>query len=630
VYTKEDLENKKFEVEAMSEKSLIQLLTEADKAYYNSSSGQTIMDDDVYDELKEFAQKKFPNNPYFNMVGAMVEKSQKVKHKYVLGSLKKFKPDNINSFLSKFPKDQLYVIMPKLDGAALFVSYENGELSLATSRGDGLEGFDLTHKAKHFLPKKISKKELVELRGEALLTRSVASSLGFANARNGVSGILNRDGVENCEYIRVFFHEYINSPNKLLTEDFSDIADMGLTPVDYQMGSEFGVDELKTILMEMKQDYGYDLDGLVIAPIDYKRENVERPEKKVAFKVNAEGVEAEIDYIEWNVSRTGRVVPLAIFKEPIPIDGSNVSKATCHNFDYVFNNKVGSGAKVKIVKSGDIIPYILSVDKPANGPSWVIDCPSCGEQLVKEGVDLICKNSFGCPEQFIGFSEYFFKTLGAENISAQTFRNLMVTSLHEIFLLNEHTIASMDGFGEKKASQIVFEIKKAITNVEPEILLAACAIPNMGKRNSVKFINSLDKSLTSKEKFEKIFNLDEKLFTNTDGFGISILTSVKENLDRVRDLYILLKEFGLTFNEKESLSEESKDFVKVTVTGKGPHPRKVLEEMFIKKGFEIIEFSSSTEILICDDLESSSSKMKKAKKSGIKITTYEEFINEYM
>lgn len=613
-----------------TEQELIDYLKEADDAYYNSASGQTLFTDEQYDDLKEFAQEKFPNNPYFNAVGASVEKAQKVKHKYILGSLKKFKPENIDSFLSKFPKDQLYVIMPKLDGAALFVTYNNGELDLSTSRGDGHEGFSLTHKAKHFLPKKISKKELVELRGEALLTRSCASSLGFANARNGVSGILNRDGVENCEFIKVFFHEYINSPNKLLTEDFSDIVEMGLTPVDYQLGSEFTVDELKTILMEMKRDYGYDLDGLVIAPIDYKRENVERPEKKVAFKVNAEGVDAEIDHIEWNVSRTGRVVPLAIFKEPIPIDGSNVSKATCHNFDYVFNKKVGDGAKVKIVKSGDIIPYITEVVKPANTPSWPNECPSCGEQLVKEGVDLICKNSLGCKEQFIGFADYFFRTLNAENVSSQTFRNLGVNSLVDVFKLSENSIQTLEGFGEKKATQIVSEVKKAITNVDPEILLAACAIPNMGKRNSVKFINSLDKSLTSKEKFEKIFDLDENQFTNIDGFGISTLTSVREHLNRVKELYELLKEFGLTFNEKTSLSEESKDVVKVTVTGKGPHPRKVLEEMFIKKGFEIIDFSSSTEILICDDLESSSSKMKKAKKSGIKITTYEEFFNEYM
>lgn len=610
-----------------TEQELIDYLKEADDAYYNSASGQTFLTDEQYDDLKEYAQEKFPKNPYFNAVGATVEKAQKVKHKYILGSLKKFKPENIDSFLSKFPKDQLYVIMPKLDGAALFVTYNNGELDLSTSRGDGHEGFSLTHKAKHFLPKKISKKELVELRGEALLTRSCASSLGFANARNGVSGILNRDGVENCECIKVFFHEYINSPNKLLTEDFSDIVEMGLTPVDYQLGSEFTVDELKTILIEMKRDYGYDLDGLVIAPIDYKRENVERPEKKIAFKVNADGVDAEIDHIEWNVSRTGRVVPLAIFKESIPIDGSNVSKATCHNFDYVFNKKVGDGAKVKIVKSGDIIPYITEVIKIATTPSWPNECPSCGEQLVKEGVDLICKNSFGCKEQFIGFVEYFFKTLGAENVSAQTFRNLMVFSLFEILSLNDHTIAHMDGFGEKKATQIVSEVKKAITKVEPEILLAACAIPNMGKRNSVKFINSLDKSLTSKEKFEKIFDLDENQFTNIDGFGISTLTSVKDNLERVKELYKLLKEFGLTFNEKTSLSDGEKDaLTKVTLTGKGPLPRKDLEKILKERGFEVINFSNETKILICDDLNSSSSKMKKAKKNNVKIVTYKEFI----
>lgn len=120
-----------------TEQELIYYLKKADDLYYNAESEVLFLTDEQYDDLKEYAQEKFPNNPYFNSVGASVEKAQKVKHKYILGSLKKFKPENVDSFLSKYPKDQLYVIMPKLDGAALFVSYENGELKSATTRGDG-------------------------------------------------------------------------------------------------------------------------------------------------------------------------------------------------------------------------------------------------------------------------------------------------------------------------------------------------------------------------------------------------------------------------------------------------------------------------------------------------------------
>lgn len=612
--------------DTMSENEIIEILKNADDAYYNSASGDSGLSDDQYDSIKEFAQEKFPSNPYFKNVGAPVsEKSQKVKHKYVLGSLKKYKPENVSSWFKKYPSSTSYVIMPKLDGAAIFTKYENGVLVKATTRGDGYEGFDITHKARKFLPTKIKNKGIVENRGECVLSKEMATQLGFANPRNGVSGILNRDGVEHCEYINVIIHEWINSPNKLLTEDFSDLNDMGLPVVEYHLISDPTPEELQNILISMKIDYCYDLDGLVIAPIDYVRENVERPDNKIAFKVNSEGVDAIVDYIEWNVSRTGRVVPLAVFKEPVPIDGTNVSKATCHNLKYVLENKIGVNAHVKIVKSGDIIPQIIAVDIPSaawnNIPK---DCRFCGSVLSTKGVDLVCTNK-DCYERFIMFAEYFFKTLGVENISAQTFRNLGVKSFHEVFELNVDDISNLDGFGEKKAETIVDEIKKSISNVKPEIFLAAIGVPNFGIKNAKKFINSLDKSLSSKEKFERIFALNESVFTNISGFGKSIFNSVVNNLGTINLVYTTCVGYGLTFKE-ETLSEGTENAVKVTMTGKGPLPRKELEKILKEKGYEPIDFTSETQILICDDLNSTSSKMKKAKKNGIKIVTYEEIL----
>lgn len=607
-----------------SEEDVISLLQKADEAYYNSEL--PILTDDQYDELKEYAQSIFPNNPYFKNVGAPVpEKAQKVKHDYILGSLKKFKPDNIDKWLKKYPSSSLYVVMPKLDGASLFIKYENGTLVRATTRGDGFFGFDVTHKAKKFLPKKIKNKGTVDARIECLLKKSIFASLGFSNARNGVSGLLNKDGVEGCEYIDYKVHEFINSNNGSLIEDFNELNDMGFDVVDYHLLSDFGLNDLKDILTSIKIDYDYDVDGLVLAHVNYVRENVERPEHKIAFKVNSEGISAVVDYIEWNVSRTGRLVPLVYFKEPIPIDGTNVSKATAHNMEYVTTNKLGSNSTVKIVKSGDIIPYILSVEIPSS--TWQNipnECPSCGSKLSTKGVDLVCTN-VSCYERVIGFIDYFFKTLGVENVSSQTFKNLMVKNLDEVFLLNSHTIESMDGFAEKKADIIVDEIKRSIINVKPEILLASIGISNFGTKNAKKFIDSLDKSLTSKEKFEKIFSLNENVFTTIPGFGKAIFSSVIQSLDTINYVYSVCERHGLTFNE-ETLSKGGKDAVKVTLTGKGPLPRKELEKILKDRGYEVIDFTSETKILVCDDLNSSSSKMKKAKKNNVKIVTYEEFI----
>lgn len=612
----------------ITEKELIQLLKDADDAYYNVGNSQ--LTDEEYDALKEEAQEKFPNNPYFKEVGAPVsEKSVKVKHDYLLGSLKKFKPEDFSKWYSKYSRSKLFVITPKLDGASIFIRYENGELVLATTRGDGIFGFDITHKAKKFLPKKIKNKNRVDLRGECLLRKDKAIELGFANARNGVVGILNRDGIENCEHVNVIVYEYINSPNNSLIDDFNDISSFGLDHVEYHLLSEISVDDLKDILISMKIDYCYDLDGLVLAPVDHKRENVERPEHKIAFKVNSEGVEAIVEYIEWNTTRTGKVVPVANFKTSVHIDGSNVSRAACHNAKYIKENKIGINANVKIIKSGDIIPKIVDVSIPSAVVSIPEECPSCGSKLVFNDTDLVCKNGLHCYDQVIGFLEYFFRTLGVENISGQTLKNLMVKSLDEVFLLNEHAIANMDGFGTSSAETIVSEIQNSIKNVKPEIFLAALGISNMGIKNSRKYISTLDSRMSSKEKFETIFSLNETQFTSITGFGNSIFNSIVNKLENISQIYLVCQKHGLTFNE-ETLSEESKNVVKVTVTGKGPYGRKDLEKMFLDKGFEIIDFSSETKILICDDLNSSSSKMKKAKKNNVKIATYEEFFNEYM
>lgn len=613
--------------ETKTEKDIIDLLMYADDLYYNGDSEGSFLTDEEYDNIKELAQQRFPNNPYFKSVGASVpEKAQKVKHDYILGSLKKFKPENISSWYKKYPSSTLYVIMPKLDGASIFATYEDGVLVKATTRGDGYEGFDITHKAKKFLPKKIKNKNRVDIRGECLLTKESALNLGFANPRNGVSGLLNKDGVENCEHVDVLVHEWINSSNELLTDDFSGLTEMGLPVVEYHLLSDLSPDELKAILVSMKIDYCYGLDGLVIAPINYVRENVERPEHKVAFKVNSEGVEAIVDYVEWNVSRTGRIVPLAVFKTPVPIDGTNVSKATCHNLKYVLENKIGVNAHVQIVKSGDIIPQIISVDIPsATWQNTPTKCPSCDSPLSTKGVDLVCTNK-DCYEKFIGFVEYFFRTLGVENVSAQTFRNLGVSYLYEIFNLTVSDISKLEGFGDKKAETIVEEIKKSIVDVEPETFLAAIGLQNFGIKNTKKFINSLDKSLTSKEKFEKIFTITEGGFTNISGFGKSIFNSVIGGLGTINIIYTTCLMYGLTFNENKTLSEDTTESVKVTMTGKGPLPRKELEKILKERGYEVIDFTSETQILICDDLNSSSSKMKKAKKNGIKIVTYEEIL----
>ena len=602
----------------------IELLKKYDDAYYN---GTSLISDLEYDNFREEVFEKYPNDPYFNTIGASVnDKTQKVKIPYVLGSLKKYKPKNINKYFSKFSVNESFIITSKLDGLSIYVEYENGTLKLATTRGNGFEGYDITKKAKYFLPFVIDTNEKICLRGEVLLTGDKYKELGFSNRRNGASGIINRDGYKNCEYLYCMFYELINSEFSSKAEELDFISSLGLkiTPFKIHIPNEdmstFLVKELKT---RKEIFYDYDIDGLVISPDNYKRENVLRPENKIAFKVNAEGEEVEIDHLEWNITRTGRLVPLAILKEPIDIDGSMVRKATAHNLEYVKNNQLGTGSIIKIVKSGDIIPYITEVVEDANFVFIPNSCPSCGSCLQVDGVDLVCKNS-SCPEQNIYFLEYFFKTLGAENISAQTFRNLEVYSLEEVFSLTKEYISNKEGFGIKSANMIISEIQKCLfTTVED--FITAIGINNFGKKNVVKFFDTINQTDPNKKLLEFLF-LKKSNFLNINGLGEKIYNSVYESLDNVKEIFDICKKFGLQFKQEEVKQEQK--LRKISATGKGPYPRKQLETILMEKGYELVDLGKDSELLLCSDKNSTSSKMKKASKLGIEIKTYIEFFGE--
>lgn len=606
----------------------IELLKKYDVAYYN---GEALVSDEEYDEFREKVFKEFPDDVYFAQVGAEVkDKTKKVNLPFMLGSLKKFKQDNIEKWINKYYQKDFY-ISDKLDGLSIYIEYENGTLKQCCTRGDGIEGFDITKKAKYFLPYIIPFNERICLRGEILLQGEEYKELGFSNRRNGASGIINRDGYEDCEKLKCVIYEYINSSNSNYAKDLKFIHSIGLNIV-YTEFIDFNKVEknisifLKEYLLERKKKSEFDIDGIVIFPFNYERENVARPENKIAFKVNAVGEDAVIDHLEWNMSRTGRLIPLAIFETPIEIDGSNITKAAAHNFEYVNKNKLGSLSQIKIVKSGDVIPYITEVLTPAKTFFIPTSCPSCGTCLQINGVDLICKNK-NCPEQNILFLEYFFKKLGAENVSAQTFRNLETFSLEEVFSLTEEYISNLDGFGERSAKIIIDEINNC-KNTTVEKFVSAVGIKNFGEKNVQKFFNSLEEIYDGDVKLSHLFTIDKNKnkFISINGFGEKIYEEVVNSLDRLKEIFIICKKNGLHFQTNEVKSKTNGS--NISFTGKGPYPRKQLEELLKERGYNVVTLGKETEILLCGDKTSNSSKMKKAQKLNINIKTYEEFFNE--
>lgn len=590
----------------MTKKYTIQDLKKADRLY---TDGTPMMTDTEYDILKDQVKKLYPNDPYFKTVGAPVFKGKKVDLPFVLGSLDKMKSDTVEKWL----EDKGSIIASyKLDGVSFMVTYENGEVVFASTRGDGQEGQDITEKIKYILPK-IDYKDHVSLRGELLLTGNDHKDMGFKNRRNGVAGLISKEDVtvENIMKITPIFYELLDTDddeilNGTEANRLQFIASLGFDVVFHiELPRKTNAVTFLNEMIINSKEMPFDCDGLVLTVNSSIREDVMFPENKVAYKVNTEAVKATVVDVEWCLGRTGKVTPI-IHIEPIELDGVTVSKATGFNYEFIASNGIGAGSVIGVVRSGGVIPYITEVFE------WVysvapVKCPSCGEKLSVIGVDLICNND-DCYDSKVRQIAYFFKTLGADYFTETTVRNLGINSIEEAYELDELDIAGIEGFGIKKAEQIYFEIQKTLKTT-PDKLLAAFGISGIG--------NTLATPILNKYAFDELFTINS--VEGIDGVGEILSENLVNNINNFRGLYDFLKEKGLEFTMKEKSNITGMIF---TLTGKMPMKRDIITKMIVKKGGMVKGISKSTNYLVTDDPNSGSAKNKKAQSYGTEIIDF--------
>lgn len=587
----------------MKKRLIIEQLKQHDKDYFN---GIATLTDTEYDLLKEKAKKQYPLDPYFKTIGASAT-IDKVDLPYVLGSLDKTNKDNVYKWI----KDKGDIVVSlKLDGISFMVTYENGKVTFASTRGDGKEGQDITDKMKTILPE-IRIKDYVALRGELLLVGDEHLKLGYKNRRNGVNGAL----ANHIESLVPVFYELLDAPDiDVMDEDqrLLYIRDtLVLTTVDFFV--LYGKDDkdisnlLITKLIESKSTLNYDIDGLVLTKIDSVRENVMIPENKVAFKVNTDAVKVKVTDIEWNVGRTGRIIP-TILVEPTELDGVTISRTTGFNYEYIYNNQIGKGSIIGLIRAGSVIPYITEVFE-SKGYIELETCPSCGNhELEINGVDVVCTNK-DCYDSKVRQIAHYFKTMGSDYITETTIRNLGVSSIEAMYELDELEIASIEGFGIKKAEQVYYEIQKTL-KVTPDKLLASFGISGIGKTLAPVILN--------KYTFDELFEVES--IEGIDGIGEVLSINLVNNINNFKPLYEYLLTKGLTFMKTEKSSISGLVF---TLTGKMPMKRDVITRMITAKGGSVKGISKSTDYLVTDDPNSGSAKNQKAQSFGTKIIDFE-------
>lgn len=611
--------------------TMVKQLLEAKEAYYNSDT--QIMSDKEFDTLEEKLRELEPDNEYFSIVGAKAS-GEKIQHRITMLSMGKAKiPSDVIKWLEKLDLDNStnYLIQPKIDGISATCCYKNGILSYVSTRGDGQSGQDITHIADFIadIPKSINFcNEEIEIRGELYLPKDTKLDIEGKPLRNRCAGLINRkEDLNDIKYIRFICYQIASINKSLFKSESSKIktlAKEGFHTVEFWEFKDFRkVEEIYNVYLNIKRDeWLYETDGLIITvddnamfeEIDSRWVVDHHHHYAIALKPPSEQRETELIDIEWQVSRLGSIIPVAIFK-PVIVGGAKIERASLHNALNVKELKLAVGDLLLIERSNDVIPTVIE-NRSSNArdenfihPLLRRSCPSCDNKLEEYGVHIRCTNK-KCSEQFIQKLLFWVKESGIEQVAEATLRKLVevgkIKAIKDLYSLNASDFEDIEGFAEKKIKNFISEVKRC-KRMSAQDLIAKLGIPLVQKK-SLKRLN--------------ISSIDDFLNFNDCSYviGEKIIEWKDEpaNIDLLNEL---VQEIEIDEIIEDSLGE-------LCMTGKGPFGRKELTKIFTDKGWQVVSsVTKETKLLVTDDTNGSSSKLAKARKYGIEITSYDKLLS---
>lgn len=603
-------------------KNLLKLKQQADEAYFNSNS--PIMRDDEYDALIEALD--------YDGVGC-VPTHNKTKLPIWLGSLTKYTTDkDISNFMKKYSSTLQLMVQEKLDGiSCLYVNNGHGDIKLYT-RGNGQIGSNITHLlTKGLKLPRISEKLMV--RGELVMSQKIfveKYSRNFSNARNLVSGLVSKKDVSNAHAQDLDFvaYEVINEEETIqwpLSKQYACLEKLGFSVVYHRLLDRDYISHecLSDYLIRRKQKSRYQIDGIVITlDSEYTRNTSDNPKYSFAFKNKSENVsKAIVDKIIWNLSKCGKFKP-QIFIKPIKLENVTISKATGHNAKYIVDNNIGPGATLLITRSGNVIPHVLAVLKPAVEKVLLPENSRWGESKV----DLYVTEDL-LSAQVIKQMVYFFTQLNVCNCKEKTLSKIYKAGFHTIESIigaSVEELESIEGIGRKLASKLVTSIRENITNATTKELLAA--LNAFGEGIGSRKLANLDLNNPDKP----VPGLSQKTIET------KILPVLQSQLDRTKKIKTLLlnplepaplipEPESEAFEGAQSLESERQIFVFT-----GFRDSALEKQISATLGKVNTSISKKTNVLVVDDKALSkapSSKMLKAQSLGIKIITRKELVN---
>jgi DNA ligase (NAD+) len=602
--------------------NIFKLLKEASNAYHNDVP---IMSDTEYDDLYEKAKTLFPNDDFFKSVGAKpVGIWPKLKHKVTMGSQNKIKTkEELSKWIdNSWFKDGVF-LTDKLDGSTVVLTYNNGDLISAGTRGDGETGENITP---NVLKMQNVKKHIAGftglLRGEMVVNLHTFNinlkPIGYKNARNAANGIAREKDGKFISSIEVIYFDVIgNFSFESEKEEF--IKCNGLKFVQ-TFGPYTTVDDLwnKFITRISERNGGllnYEIDGLVAKINNLQIQNElgdlhGRPRGQMAIKPEAQSKNTKIIDIQWQVGLNGRITPIAIV-EPTEIGGVTITRCTLNNIDYINSLNISIGAEVVLTRANDVIPAISSVIQPGNGQINIPTiCPTCGDKLERDGAYLVCV-MIECQGKTIGSLVAWLETIKLKGIGPNIIRNLVdlgVTDQYKLLTASRETFNKACN-SDKNGDKIYNQLQNSKL-MDLATFLAGLNITSLGDTNSkriAKHFKTIDEIMKQKtiDEMSKIQGI------KTTAHDIVIgLQQKKEVIDKLLSVVTIVGTTGTG-----PLSGYS-----MCITGELWTSREQIHDLLRSKGAEVkTSVSKDLSFLVTDDVSSGSSKNKKAAQYGIKI-----------
>ena len=610
-------------LENLSEKQLSEMIDAANNAFH--CEGNPIMLDNEYDILYEYIQKKFPKNNVLQNVGGIVEKN-KVKLPYEMASMDKIKPDAgiLPNWMKKYTGP--YTLSCKLDGVSGLYSTE-GDVPKLYTRGDGKVGQDISHMIPYL---RLPKDRNIVIRGEFIIPKQIFKikyEEKFANPRNLVAGIVNQKTVgEKVEDIHFVAYEVIVPHGLTSSQQMERLSKMDVEVVQNTTLPTISNESLSEVLQDWRKTYLYEIDGVIVIDDKIHPRASGNPKHAFAFKMvlSDQLAEAHVVDVIWSASKDGYLKPRVQIL-PIKLGGVTIQYATGFNAAFITENKIGVGAIIKLIRSGDVIPYIKSVITPAREPKM----PDVEYVWNDTHIDILLKDLSQDETVLEKNIAGFFKGIEVDGLGPGNVSKLVkagYNTIPKIIHMKKSDFLKVDGFQEATAAKLSDGIREKLEKASLAKIMAASNTFGRG-------FSDIKMELILKE-YPNILNEGER--------NVKKLAEIKGMATKTAELFVqhipvfleFMNECGLEYklhievSTKKELDKTHALYDKtVVMTGfRDKSIENKLTEVGAKMGAAV---NKNTFVLVVKDKTETTVKIEQAKKLGILIMEIDEFMKQY-